>query len=300
MDRAFNNYNDNYDTVSDSTPPITSTRFNNHVGDSFTNNNDLNENIYGASATPFTDDLDDQAYSTHASLRPSRRTSSFMPQTNCPGGTNVNQPSRVPNVRACQSDCINDNDCKAWSFNGLTQQCFLKRQVVPCSPNQVYTSGIISGGVEPVPPIGYGTRLSTTLNDVSFADRPSRVIRAPNTNSCRNSCLDNRQCNQWSYDPSYNKCSLNYGTSQIVSPNLGATSGEIYIRRGAPVPHPRPIQPLPQPVWPQPQPIRPIPAPLPQPVWPQPQPIRPIPAPLPQPTTPIGSTYDLPGYSILA
>ena len=227
---TFNNYDDNNDVLYNN-QPVSANRFDNNMY-----NDEFRPDAYSASATPMTNPYSNQINASHI---PSRRTSTYLPQTLCSDGMPIST-YLAPNANVCRNNCINNDNCKSWAFNNGNRLCSFKNQATPCRPNPVYTSGIVS---ENNLPIGYGTRLSTTLNDVSFfGNVPNRTMRSPNAAACKNSCINDRQCNQWSYDPAFNKCSINYGQAQIVSPNNGASSGQIYIKRGAPVIHPnRPV-----------------------------------------------------------
>ena len=227
-----------------------------------------------------------------------RKTSTFMPSTNCPGASI--QSIRVPNTSLCQKICINDDDCKMWSFNNSTQQCFIKDKVRPCRTNNNFTSGrIIENKPQPVP---YQTRQSSTLDGIKFLGESSGTFDTPNSNTCKYFCVWNPKCNKWTYiegtNNEPNKCTLQYGKAYTIARNPDAVSGEIYVEKISPEPtplcppvHPSPVHPTPihpSPVHPtpihpspiQPSPVHPSPV-HPSPVHPSPTPFIPIPEPIP-------------------
>lgn len=216
-----NNYTDNGDVLID-TQPITMNRFGNNTYSVPTRN-------YPVSGAPISaNPRDDKLGAQHKS-------SSFLPHTHCTGSGS--KPHHMPTAQSCQAHCLNSPDCTGWTFNNRNQQCSLTNKPGPCFASGNYTSGIVRD--QPNRLIGGGTRLSTNLPNVSFAGAPTMVSHAPNTAICRDSCLNNTNCNRWSFDPARQQCATFNGRAQVVSPHRRASSGEIYVKRGAPVLPPR-------------------------------------------------------------
>lgn len=159
--------------------------------------------------------------------RPNQRTSTYYPQTNCAGSSYQN--SYAPNSLACQQKCIADRNCKSWTHNNANNQCHLKQNENPCRKSQNYTSGTINYGVPPTPyPSPTKGRSSSVLPMVILPGNYAQTNYAPNSNTCKNVCLKNNDCNKWTYNTDTNICKLGYGQPNMAYNNRNATSGEIY------------------------------------------------------------------------
>lgn len=72
------------------------------------------------------------------------RLSTYMPSTYCNGTTL--QVYRTPDAESCKKLCLDDEKCKAWTFDGRTNRCSLKVQPKTFSFNVNYISGKIIDG----------------------------------------------------------------------------------------------------------------------------------------------------------
>ena len=80
-------------------------------------------------------------------------------------------------------------------------------------------------------PVPTNTRISNTINNVTFQGPAAKTLQFDNVNSCREACIDDNQCDKWSYYPYSNNCQLQYGSPQYIHKFGGATSGEVYTQR---------------------------------------------------------------------
>lgn len=159
------------------------------------------------------------------------RRSTVMPNTYCIGS--LYRYAYTPNARFCRGTCLAESECKSWAYDKNSNQCYLKNNSWKCVPDTNFTSGqIISNG----PDKGTG-RLSTVLHNVvnpSIVSKPDMTLNISNANACKDVCVQNTMCNQWSYIPE--KCYLGYGNSTYVVPSNNAISGSIYTTKNQTTP----------------------------------------------------------------
>lgn len=187
------------------------------------------------------------------------RTSTIMPNTHCTGSKL--RTSQVPNATSCQNTCIDDRNCRMWTFNNRNQKCSTRGKIQPCYQSDRYTSGYIierpptiplapappvsvpilpispsvSAPILPFAPAPQPIRLlpvseSSRLRDAVFADVFDRRISADSASDCQNACLGNNNCGKWSYDRDKKLCMLYNANSNVIVPRSNAVSGEIYKR----------------------------------------------------------------------
>ena len=79
----------------------------------------------------------------HAEYHPSS-SSTFMRNTNCPGGNPGAKSYYVPSASACRNRCLTDPSCSLWTYSHTNQQCRLKNEPWPAMYDPLYTSGYVS------------------------------------------------------------------------------------------------------------------------------------------------------------
>jgi hypothetical protein len=153
----------------------------------------------------------------------------LIPNVNCSRNDYRNMTST--NYTDCKDECLKDNNCQVWSFDNSSNKCYLNNISHPCVPDNNYVSGF----VKHAPPLGRGDRVSTVLSDSVFTESPYKTVNSTTMNNCQNDCINDPNCNRWSY--ANDKCALYNGKTSIVAKNPGAFSGEIYNRKIIPTPY---------------------------------------------------------------
>lgn len=75
------------------------------------------------------------------------------------------------------------------------------------------------------------TRISNIIKNVTFQGPVAKTLQFDNVHGCRKACVDDNQCDKWTYYPYSNNCQLHYGSPQYIHKFEGASSGEVYTQR---------------------------------------------------------------------
>lgn len=144
---------------------------------------------------------------------------------------------------SCQDRCVRDPNCLAWSFDKIERRCDLGNKIANCQPIR----GIDSGEINTITStdlngsrikLGKSNRspnflqISTRMDNTNCPEFPDRRkigtagFYTSNPLACRDRCLEEPNCNLWSYDENQRECFLRDGNEQCTSTS-GYTSGRI-------------------------------------------------------------------------
>lgn len=154
------------------------------------------------------------------------RISTIMDNTVC--GGNIISRTYAPNQINCRNTCLHDNLCDGWTFNKKYRFCDQRRPMGTCNRNRDFISGKIigQGPLPPVPPIR--VRNSSILPNTNFPSQSYRTINTPNVTACKNNCIADNRCKQWTYDGDAGVCFMK-NTITSPMPRARLTSGQIFV-----------------------------------------------------------------------
>lgn len=148
-----------------------------------------------------------------------KKTSSILPEILC---TTKKNPVNLPDITACQNLCLNNDKCKAWSYQNDKGKCYLINETPLCNSNKNYTSGEILEYDIP-------NRKSYILNDIDLINKPTKKIQTKTAYLCKDTCINDNKCNKWSYNKDDNTCNINYGITEQGIHKKNMISGGIYV-----------------------------------------------------------------------
>lgn len=169
--------------------------------------------------------------STHSN-HGNNRSSTYELMTSYPGGdynvVNATGPGQ------CENLCLNDNNCRAWTYVTNINHCKLKNEIRQPISDMNSISGRIFTNISPPPPVApsmpvpapvapsmpcppvppHITTQSVRLQNVDCPGSNMSTFLSPNSTECNEACLHNNNCRQWTFTPGRNTCQLknNYQT----------------------------------------------------------------------------------------
>lgn len=127
-----------------------------------------------------------------------------------PGGDYANYDLPENDAGHCESDCLRDSQCRAWTYvqpgvQGAMARCWLKNSVPDPVPNQACC---VSGTAHPME-----WDVNRVGGDIADFDLPG-----PDPGLCRVACVKETQCRSWTY----------------VRPNMQGPNARCWLKKGTP------------------------------------------------------------------
>ena len=209
-------------------------------------------------------------------IAPDLRSQTLEYDTDRPGMDYKNFDLPSPDANGCQNACINDPNCKAFTYvkpgiQGSNARCWLKTGVPALKQSTCCISGIkkADAGAPSVAPVPMQPGLSVIIPATIFesdTDRPGIDYRSfdlsePRPELCRQACVQEHQCKSFTYvKPGIQgpdaRCWLKSGVPATVKSSCCISGVKISKEEITPIPIPGP--------QPSKEDMTPIPIPAPQ------------------------------------
>lgn len=105
----------------------------------------------------------------------------------------------------CESICLNDSSCNAWTYDKTNSQCYISKGIVGNAygvPSA--TSGYAYYEIHESPNTNYSEQYLPYLN-CSYVP-PDKTITTDNASACQNQCANDPNCKHWTYVKDSKRC----------------------------------------------------------------------------------------------